>query len=79
MAVVQLEGRECPAGHGCPETPSGAWPISKPDGGRRTLDAALKMDPKLREAQAARRAFRISPNQGSDMGRWKDGLLDNQE
>jgi Tfp pilus assembly protein PilF len=34
----------------------------KPDRGRQTLDAALKMDPKLPEPQAARQAFGIGPN-----------------
>jgi len=33
-----------------------------PKRGRQTLDAALKMDPNLPEAQAARQAFGIAPN-----------------
>ena len=33
----------------------------KPERGRQTLDAALRMDPKLPEAQAARQAFGIGP------------------
>ncbi|HEY4054134.1 MAG TPA: tetratricopeptide repeat protein [Terriglobales bacterium] len=33
----------------------------KPERGRQTLDAALKMDPKLPEAQAARQTFGLGP------------------
>jgi len=63
MAVTYLEGatakRARPGGNTI-----WRWPTSKrrPETWRQTLDAALKMDPNLPEAQAARQVFGIARN-----------------
>ena len=64
LAVVQLEAANAKAGTAIRKyhLAMAYLKAGKPDRGRQTLDAALKMDPKLPEAQTARQAFGISPN-----------------
>ena len=64
LAVVQLEAATAKQGTAVRKyhLAMAYLKAGKPDRGRQTLDAALKMDPKLPEAQAARQAFGISSN-----------------
>jgi Tfp pilus assembly protein PilF len=64
LAVVQLEAANAKAGTAVRKyhLAMAYLKAGKPDRGRQTLDAALKMDPKLPEPQAARQAFGIGPN-----------------
>ena len=64
LAVVQLEAATAKQGTAVRKyhLAMAYLKAGKPDRGRQTLDAALKMDPKLPEAQAARQAFGIGPN-----------------
>lgn len=64
LAVVQLEAANAKAGTAVRKyhLAMAYLKAGKPDRGRQTLDTALKMDPKLPEAQAARQAFGIGPN-----------------
>jgi tetratricopeptide (TPR) repeat protein len=64
LAVVQLEAANAKQGTAIHKyhLAMAYLKAGKPDRGRQTLDAALKMDPKLPEAQAARQAFGISSN-----------------
>ncbi len=64
LAVVQLEAANAKQGTAIRKyhLAMAYLKAGKPDRGRQTLDAALKMDPKLPEAQAARQAFGIGPN-----------------
>jgi tetratricopeptide (TPR) repeat protein len=64
LAVVQLEAANAKAGTAVRKyhLAMAYLKAGKPDRGRQTLDAALRMDPRLPEAQAARQAFGIGPN-----------------
>jgi tetratricopeptide (TPR) repeat protein len=64
LAVVQLEAANAKQGTAVRKyhLAMAYLKAGKPDRARQTLDAALKMDSKLPEAQAARQAFGIGPN-----------------
>jgi tetratricopeptide (TPR) repeat protein len=64
LAVVQLEAANAKQGTAVRKyhLAMAYLKAGKPDRGRQTLDAALKMDPKLPEAQAARQVFGMGSN-----------------
>jgi tetratricopeptide (TPR) repeat protein len=64
LAVVQLEAANAKQGTAIRKyhLAMAYLKAGKPDRGRQTFDAALKMDPKLPEAQAARQAFGMGSN-----------------
>jgi tetratricopeptide (TPR) repeat protein len=64
LAVVQLEAASAKGGTAVRKyhLAMAYLKVGKTERGRQTLDAALKMDPKLPEAQVARQAFGIRPN-----------------
>ena len=64
LAVSQLEGATAKGGSAVPRyhLAMAYLKAGNPQRGRLTLEAALKMDPNLPEAQAARQIFGIRPN-----------------